>query len=351
MCRELDLVAAGAEAASLVLSQLGVRIAKALDLGTPAGFDQAVAGLASRLRRVASSSEAEAVRAAIAHLDVDWRRTTPEQRRRLVSSAMSAAGRRTALIQREVRVPLGEAAEEVVAATRTRARRQGLAISARFSALDRRVVQHIVGSSANFVRDEYGRRADVFGQRAREVVAEGLAAGLGRADIAAELETAARAALIQRSPFYWETVAGSFVGRGRSYSEVASYAEAGIQRYQIIAVLDEQTTAICRWMNGKVFSVRSGLDRFAEVEAAKDPEEIKRLAPWVRERGTGDRRLLYVDHASGRHDLAVVQRNAVGRRDDVGAFRALRGDDALPGLGLSSPPFHGLCRTGTLAMT
>jgi SPP1 gp7 family putative phage head morphogenesis protein len=350
MCGSVDVFGSGADAAAAVLRRVGIRVEKALDLSTSAGFDRAVLLLAGRLRRRASVPEAEAMRAAVAELDVDWRRTTAEQRRRLVSNALTAAGRHLALIQREVRAPLGEAAQAVVGATRSHARRQGLAIGARFSALDQRIIQHIVDSTANFVRDEYGRRASTFGQRARQVVADGLAAGLGRADIAAELEKAAGAALIHRSPFYWETAAGSFVGRGRSYSQMSSYTEAGIERYQIVAVLDEATTPACRWLNGKSFTVRSALDRFAEVEASEDPEAVKRLTPWVRERVADGRRELYVEHASGRHDLAIVRHAATGRRDDAGSFRALRGDDQLASLGVGFPPYHGLCRTSTVGI-
>jgi len=39
--------------------------------------------------------------------------------------------------------------------------------------------------------------------------------GLGRDDIAESLERAARAALVERAPFYWETVAASFIAQGR----------------------------------------------------------------------------------------------------------------------------------------
>jgi SPP1 gp7 family putative phage head morphogenesis protein len=350
MCADLAAIAAGADATEALLRRRGIVVVKALDLSTSAGFDAAVMQLAVRLQRRAGAPEAQAVRAAVAELDIDWRRTTPEQRRRLVSSAMAAAGRHLALIPREVRLPLGDAAEEVVAATRSHGRRQGLAIGARFSAMDRRVIQHIVDSAANFIRDESGHRVDTFGERARQVVADGLASGLGRADLAAALEKVARDALIQRSPFYWETAAASFVGRGRSYAQMSSYAEAGIERYQIVAVLDEVTTPVCRWLNGKTFSVRSALDRFAEVEATDDPEAVKRLTPWVRERVADGRRRLYVEHATGRHELAIIENAATGRRDDAGSFRALRRDDQLADLGVGFPPYHGLCRTSTIGI-
>jgi len=349
MCGDLDVIAAGRRATERVLAGLGVPVAKAMNLATATGFDQAVARLASLLRRRAEPREVEAVRAAVAELDVDWRRTTAEQRRRLIAAAMEAAGRRTALVPQQIRASLRSAGHDVIDATRSHARRaHGLAIGAEFSALDGRVVDHVVRSHGNFVRDAYGRRLDAFGQRARTVVAEGLAAGLGRDDIAANLARAARAELVERAPYYWETVASSFIGRGRSFGQLSSYAEAGIERYQVIAVLDERTTAFCRFVHLKTFSVGVGLDLFTELERA-EPEAIRQRTPWVRERTSGDRHVLYVDHASGRRDLATVLRS-VGARDDVGHFRALADDSALIDLGLTFPPFHGHCRTACIPL-
>jgi len=347
MCGDLDVVGAGRRAVEHVLASFGVPVVKAMNLATPAGFDQAVARLASLLRGRAEAREVEAVRAAVAELDVNWRATTANERRRLIAAAMEAAGRRTALVPQQIRAPLGEAANHVVATTRSHARRaQRLAIGAEFSALDRRLIDHVVRSHGNFVRDAYGRRLDGFGQRVRQVVADGLAAGLGRDDIAADLARAARAELVEREPYYWETVASSFIGRGRSFAQLSSYAEAGIERYQIVAVLDSATTTICRFLHGKTFSVGTGLDLFGELERAK-PEAVKQRTPWVRERKSGDRHVLYVDHATGRRNIATVLRSGVGVNDDTGAFRALADDAALADLGLSFPPYHGHCRTVT----
>lgn len=82
------------------------------------------------------------------------------------------------------------------------------------------------------MRDEYGRRIEGFGEQARRIVAAGIQEGLGRDDIAEALEQAARGALVDRAPFYWETVASSFISQGRSYAQMSSYAEAGIQYYR-----------------------------------------------------------------------------------------------------------------------
>ena len=53
---------------------------------------------------------------------------------------------------------------------------------------------------------------------------------------------------------------------------------------------------------------------------------------------------------SGRTELAEVTRSAMGTRDDRGDFRALASDSALNEVGIGFPPYHGLCRTTTLAV-
>ena len=323
------------------------RVAKRIDLATAAGFDRAVVALAGELRGRTAASEADAIRAALHVLDVDWAATSATQRRQLVSTALAVAGRRTALIPARIRASLDESVAEVVDATRSYERRtHGLAIAADFNAVDRRLIDHVVRSQGNFVRDEYGRRLDAFGQRARQVVADGLEAGLGRADIAHQLAEAARAAVVERAPFYWEVVAGSFIGRGRAFAQHSAYAEAGIDRYRIVAVLDERTTACCRFMNGKTFSVRAALDDLSSLDDLDDPEAIKRASPWIRVRGGQ----LYADHRSGRVHLADIVRDGFGQRDDLGEFRVHVDDDRLAELGLSSPPFHALCRTTTVPL-
>jgi SPP1 gp7 family putative phage head morphogenesis protein len=332
---------------------LGASVAKAIDLGSPSGFDRAVALLAARLRRAVGRADVDAVREAVAVLDVDWTRTTAAERRRLVAESLAAAGRATAIIPARIQAPLGDAAESVIADTRTQARRsQGLAIAADFNALDRRVVRHVVASQGNFVRDEYGRRLEAFGEQARAIVAAGLEQGLARDDIAVDLERAAREALVERAPFYWEVVASAFISQGRSFAQMSSYAEAGIQRYRIEAILDERTSHICRYLHGKTFSVVDALRRFDRIEALDDPEAIKQAMPWIREstdRETGRTRL-YVDDGAGRTELAEVTRSVLGTRDDRGDFRALASDSALNEVGIGFPPYHGLCRSTTLAV-
>ena len=348
---ELAVVHGARLVADDVLRGLGLPVRKAMDLSTPKGFDRAVAGMASELRRAVSATDHEAVRAAVAVLDIAWHQTTARQRRELVARALEAAGRRTAAIVQTVSAPFGEAADEVVGATREHARRGlGLRIAADFNAVDRRITRHLVRTQANFVRDEYGRRLDALGEEARRVVAEGLEAGLGRADIADDLKRAAEQTLVTRPAFYWEVVAGAFVANGRSLAQVSGFAEAGIQRYVFSSVLDERTTEICRFLDGKTFSVGDALGRFDRIERMEQPEDIKAEQPWVREAldpETG-RKVLYVDRGGVRTPIAEVVRSGFATSDDRGEFARGRSERELMDLGAAIPPLHGLCRSQLL---
>lgn len=346
------LVARAREAADEVIERLlRIPVRKAMDLSTPRGFDRAVASLATRLRRSTAETDGDAVRAAIEILDVDWKATTATQRRNLVAQALEAVGQSTSGIVQAVSAQFGEAADEVVSATRDHVRSaHRLGIAAEFNAVDQRITRHLVSSQANFVRDEYGRRLDELGAEARRVVAEGLEAGLGRQEIAADLARAASSALVTRPAFYWEVVAGAFISNGRSLAQMSAYAEAGIQRYMIEAVLDERTTEICRYLHGKEFEVGAALQRFDRIERLASPEDIKSEAPWVREAidlETGTK-FLYVERDGARTRIAEVARSAVGTSDDPGEFRRGRDSAELMDMGVSFPPYHGLCRSTTV---
>jgi len=348
----LCLVAEARETADQILERyLRVPIAKAMDLTSTRGFDRAVARLAAQLRAQAKEPEDSAVRAVVAVLDVDWGSTSAEQRRTLVARALDAAGRKATAIPGAVQATFGDAADEVVRAARSGARQtQRLTIGADFNALDRRIVDYISTSQSLFIRDEYGRRASAFSLEARRVVADGLEAGLGRHDIARDLARAAASTLGGRGQPYWEVVAGAFVGQGRSFGQLSSYAEAGIDRYVFEAVLDEHTTETCRFLHGKTFSVNRGLRLFDRLEA--NPGAVKEILPWVRESLDPDsgRKSLYVNQSGRRTVIAEVTRSAVGTKDDRGEFARGLSERDLSDLGISLPPLHGLCRSTVVAV-
>ena len=145
-------------------------------------------------------------------------------------------------------------------------------------------------------------------------------------------------------------MAGAFVGNGRSLAQLSSYAEAGIARYLIEAVLDERTTEICRYLHGRVFEVSDALRRFDALDRLEQPEDIKQAQPWVREAVDPDtgRTVLTVERGGLHTPLVEVIRSGVGTRDDRGTFGRAVSDRELMDLGVSFPPYHGLCRTTTL---
>jgi SPP1 gp7 family putative phage head morphogenesis protein len=348
-CASDDLVALarGREAADTMLERLRVPVAKAIDPSTPRGFDAVVARLAAALRRRAGGLEADALTALLRALDVDWPSARPSARRSAIDRARQLAEQVLAGVPARARETVTRAAREVVEATRSDVRRrQRLAIGADLNAVDTRAVAYLGRASELFVRDEYGRRLDAFGDVARRVVAAGLEQGLGRDDIAQDLAAAAERAMVQRSASYWDLVAASWVGEARSMSQISAYAEAGIERYKIVAVLDEHTTDTCRYLDGKVLEVADALRTLGRLEAAEDPLALKSERPWVRERvGDDGRRVIGV----GETELAVVERSGVGVRDDRGEYARAHSSRDLAPAGIGYPPWHGYCRSTTVA--
>ena len=206
-------------------------------------------------------------------------------------------------------------------------------------------------TGGSYVTDEYKRRIDGFREEAGRIVSEGVERGAGRAEIRDKLEAAAQGKIAGRSSAYWEVVAGAFIGRGRSFSQLSSYSEAGIERYRIEAVLDEVTTETCRYLDGKVFSVGGGLRLFEAEESLSTPEEIKIAQPWIRERRdpkTGQIHLVANKGEAGFVKIATVERSGFGRQDDRGKFSGGKTSDELLDVGVGFPPYHGLCRTTTV---
>ena len=144
----ITLVDLSQAALDAVRERLGARAASvrflAGDLRTlplpAAGFDRwhdrAVARFSAELRAAAAPSEDQAFRRAVAALDVNWSRTTREQRAALVRRAMQEAGAALQSGLAPVEAKLSPAARQVLRATRDGARRAGLPSAARVVVAD-----------------------------------------------------------------------------------------------------------------------------------------------------------------------------------------------------------------------
>jgi hypothetical protein len=321
-------------------------VAKALDPLDRRDFLVIVERLGRALTGASREAEAGALRKALATLDVDWPNLSSRARDEVFRAARQAvAGVADQVLPRVEQVFEVEAKNVVDRTRRSAVRQFGLRIAADTTRTDARIATFVRTSEAHFIRDEYGRRRDELGQRARDIVAAGLEQGLGRDDIAADL-SAQLAPVISRGKPYWDIVATSFANRGRTYTQLAAFDEADVEHYRFEAVLDSVTSEVCRFMHGREFSVERARQRFDEVEQADDPEAVANLQPWMRVGAdSGGNQVLYYERAGRRRMVARVDEPSVGASDRVGRYSSALSTDELEAAGVTVPPLHGRCRS------
>lgn len=345
---------AGLGAAAELLHPDHSALAKAvLNPAVDEDFLEMVQELRTALVGLVGAAEAQALQAALDALRVDWARLTPAARDRAVLAAQAALAtpavdwpRLQDRLEVEGRVVMGGMRRHVK-------RTFGLDVAVDLSAVDKRVAAHAAASQAVYVRDHYGQRAAVAGARARQIIAEGVDRGLGRQELARQLAQAVELAQLGRTPAYFQVVAASAVSRARSYASLSSYAEGGVTEYEFLSVLDEVTSLPCRFLHGRRFSVAKGLRRFTDAAASDDPSALVTASPWLSTgRDASGTPQLYVKDASGeRQVVATVTANAVGQRDQAGAFATTYTNQRLSDLGVSTPPLHGNCRSTLVPVT
>lgn len=309
-----------------------------------------VGRLAKALEGATAKEEGNAMQAALNRLDVDWPKLNEEQIDRVIDAARGALRFRDEAYPELVGV-LNTHGKRIITSTREAAKsRYGLRIPTDFNRIDANVLKSASTMQANFVRDAAGRRQDVFDQQARKIVSDGLEAGLGRVDISSALNDALGSVLGQ-TPSYYDVIASAHAGRARSYSHLSSLELGGVDEFEFIAVLDEVTSSVCRFMHGKRFQVRGSLQKYTSAASLDEPEDIKDHQPWLQV-GTndkGDQELYYKLSDGTRNVVAGVNDSGEGRRDDQGSFNSLMSDSELQSAGMSTPPLHGRCRSTIVA--
>lgn len=142
---------------------------------------------------------------------------------------------------------------------------------------DERAIDALSTSSSIFFAPEYERQAVNFRARAQKTIADGLAKGYGRREIAADLRAEFRETAISEA--YFEVAAANLVGRARSFSSLASYAEGGVEKHEWISLIDSRSTNLCTQLNGRLFSVTAALGAFEKLEDSKSLEAVKQVSP------------------------------------------------------------------------
>jgi SPP1 gp7 family putative phage head morphogenesis protein len=123
---------------------------------------------------------------------------------------------------------------------------------------------------------------------------------------------------------YSRIVSSSATQRSRVYSSISSFSDSGIKRYQFSAVMDRRTTEVCQEMNGRIFTVASGMDQLNAIAAAETPEEFREVSQW--------------------------QYSADSIRTIAGSGSDASQSKRLSSAGIQFPPLHGFCRSTVLAI-
>lgn len=114
-----------------------------------------------------------------------------------------------------------------------------------------------------------------------------------------------------RSSMQWNTSVQT--NRLVSYGFLAEALRWNVQTYQLIATIDEKTTAFCRSIHGREYTITSAVDHLRRIFETNDPYQTKRNFPWPKSL-------------------------------DEPEIQALSNEDMIR-RGWHVPPFHTLCRT------
>ncbi|NSW82541.1 MAG: minor capsid protein [Syntrophothermus sp.] len=154
---------------------------------------------------------------------------------------------------------------------------QQVGIEPKLDLIDERARQWLADHTVFWIGDYYDSQ---LGENIASTVRQlALEQGLGREEVGRQLK-AVLGDQFARSDVYWRGLAATTVGRARNFGGVQSMVEAQVSEYEILAVMDERTSPICRFMNGKVFKVEHAVALRDAVLNAKMPEDIKAIHPW-----------------------------------------------------------------------
>ena len=216
---------------------------------------------------------------------------------------------------------------------------------------DLRAIQAVADQSGWWMRDAAGRRSTTLTNQGRAIVQQGLKDGLGRNEIGRALQRGLPQAYQRMGQHYFNTVAAAAVNRGRSWSEVSGYIEVGIEQLEVMAVIDERTTEICRCLDGTIVETRVVSQQLVGAMNVADPEDIRTAAPFLKEVVNPNTGVKSIVSAGSGAKIADVVRSGYGRADDRGQFNSYLQNKDLAQQNIGVPPYHHLCRSWTVPIS
>jgi hypothetical protein len=174
---------------------------------------------------------------------------------------------------------------------------------------DSRAIESLTKHNCFWLGQHYGEH---IGPKISELTQRALDTGIGRKALAEDLKKEL-GGVAPEDYRYWDVVSSAALVRSRSFGAISGMEEAGFTEYEILAMMDERTCAICGEMNGRVFSVSAAKTKMNEILEIKDPNEFKSALPWQNKPPVGVK------------------------------------SKTLMSEGKAIPPFHGLCRCTLIA--
>ncbi|MCK5019276.1 MAG: hypothetical protein KAS32_19610 [Candidatus Peribacteraceae bacterium] len=80
---------------------------------------------------------------------------------------------------------------------------------------------------------------------------------------------------------YTKILSTNVAVRSRNFAFITTANQARIETLEFSAVMDDRTSQICQFMNGKRFSTAQGVSLVSKVATAMTPAKVKELTPWV----------------------------------------------------------------------
>ena len=281
----------------------------------------------------------------------DWTKLSPAQQRKALADATAALKASHALQERaavQIAKPaLLRTARDTKAGIKARYL-GGIGVNLR--APEVASVERIAVQQGWFVRNQAKQIDAALTERARVVVAEGLAQGLGREDIGAALRDQVPGMWEGMGRRYANLIAANAVARARSYTQLSTFQGAGVAYMEVVAMLDEKTSEICRCMDGQIIPVEGALGVAQAAASVASPEGVYAASPFLQmTAGPKDEQLLTV-RGTGT-PIAEVTRSGMGGVDDRGEMNQFVGGTAMPGQNIGAPPYHHNCRSTVVPRT
>ena len=351
-CQCVDWDAAAEAADALLKNVHRLDILKQLD---PLDFDDYVSLVASQARSLGTKTkpiEEKHIEAALKKLDVDWQNLSDEEIAEVISAAEEELEKTANPVALAATLVLGASLLSFAKSTLNNARKtyELSNTPAKLTPSQRSDIAEIADVTAWTIL-EYERRLRRTRMSILDTVRQGIRDGLSSPQITESLKEITEKFGINYTPAYWTVVADNLSNRVRNYVSLSLFSAAGITKYVFVAVMDERTTIECRMLNGTIFDVQEGLDRYQRLfeKSETDPLALEKTLPFVKRRRVQGTTELYVTDSSG--DDIVIGVNTVsgvGEEGVVGKYKNVLSPQELQDLGVAVPPIHHGCRSSIL---